>query len=101
MAFTRPVSIYLYISVCMLGRRVHLVVGCSWVFFLTLCFSQAPPDGMQNIIWAFSRTPPGSADADTSISVHHMFGNSVLNLTRVTVSEDAPLPSPVPSVEAG
>jgi len=63
----------------------------------------APPDGMQDIIWAFSRTPPESADADADISVHHFFGSSVLDLTRTTgaVSEDDPLPSPVPSAEAG
>ena len=63
---------------------------------------------MQQIIWAFSRTAPGSADEDSHISIHHRFGINVLNLTRtatpVPVSEDedaAPLPSPVPSAEAG
>ena len=63
---------------------------------------------MQHIIWAFSRTPPESADDDSHISIHYRFGSSVLNLTRTTttapVSEDedaAPLPSPVPSAEAG
>jgi len=63
---------------------------------------------MQHIIWAFSRTPPESADEDSHISIHHRFGSSVLNLTRTTRTtapvsegEDAPLPSPVPSAEAG
>jgi hypothetical protein len=65
--------------------------------------SQAPPDGMQDIIWAFSRTRPESADADAEISVHQFFGSNVLDLTRTTgaVSENDPLPSPVPSESAG
>ncbi|KAH9991814.1 hypothetical protein BJV77DRAFT_1006009 [Russula vinacea] len=52
----------------------------------------APPDGMQDIIWAFSRTPPESADEDAHISVHHLYGIG-----------DEPLPtsSSVPSPEAG
>jgi hypothetical protein len=88
MAFTRPVSM------------VELVfTGFPYLA------SQAPPDGMQHIIWAFSRTPPESADEDSHISFHHRFGSSVLNLTRTTApvseGEDAPLPSPVPSTEAG
>ena len=73
---------------------------------------QAPPDGMQHIIWAFSRTPPESADEDSHISVHHKLGSSVLNLTRTTAgaapvsegeedSDAPPLPSSVPSAEAG
>ena len=64
---------------------------------------QAPPDGMQDIIWAFSRTPPESADADADISIHHLYGISALNLARTAadVSEDEPVPSPVPSSEAG
>ena len=37
---------------------------------------------MQNIIWAYSRTPPRSSDADTDISIHHRIGRGVLNLTR-------------------
>ncbi len=49
---------------------------------------------MQNIIWAFSRTPPGSADADAHISIHHRIGRGTLNLTRV-----APAPAPVPEPE--
>jgi hypothetical protein len=63
---------------------------------------------MQHIIWAFSRSPPESADDDSHISIHHRFGSSVLNLTRTAttapVSDDedaAPPPSPVPSAEAG
>jgi len=69
----------------------------------------APPDGMQDIIWAFSHTPPGSANADADISIHHRFGRAVLNLTRTaaSTSEDAPppqpepAPAPEPSAEAG
>jgi hypothetical protein len=62
---------------------------------------------MQHIIWAFSRTPPGSADEDSHISIHHRFGSSVLNLTRTTApgsegeGDAPPLPSPVPSTGAG
>src|SRR6266849_4792716 len=60
---------------------------------------------MQHVIWAFSRTPPESVDEDSHISIHHRFGSSVLNLTRTTApvseNEDASLPSPVPSTEAG
>ena len=94
MAFTRPVSM------------VDLCILYSWGFLLGLA-RQAPPDGIQHIIWAFSRTPPESADEDSRIWVHHRFGSSVLNLTRTTTAspvsdgEDAPLPSPVPSAEAG
>jgi len=56
---------------------------------------------MQDIIWAFSHTPPGSANASTDISVHHKHGRAVLNLTRRTASasEDAPPPQPVPAPE--
>ena len=81
---------------------------CIWWFsrifrHLTL---QAPPDGIQDIIWAFSPTPPDSADADVHISIHHFFGSSTLNLTRTAAAaaaapEDEPVPSPVPSAEAG
>jgi len=71
-----------------------------------LCFGQAPPDGIQHVIWAMSPTPPESADEDSHISVHHRFGVGSLNLTRVTASvpedEDAPSsPSPLPSAEVG
>ncbi|KAH9026574.1 hypothetical protein EDB84DRAFT_1502029 [Lactarius hengduanensis] len=45
-----------------------------------------------NIIWAFSRTPPGSADSDAPISIHHKIGHGMLNLTRPPV----PLPPPPP-----
>ena len=65
--------------------------------------SQASQDGMQDIIWAFSRTLPESADTDAEILVHHLFGSSVFNLRHppTAVSEDDPAPSPVPSTEAG
>ena len=79
-------------------------VGVVTHIFLYLA-SQAPPDGMQHIIWAFSRTPPESADEDSRISIHHRYGSSVLNLTSTTTpvsgGEDVPLPSPVPSTGAG
>jgi hypothetical protein len=100
MAFTRPVSM----------GRTCVFTGFSYLASHDIArLSQAPPDGMQHIIWAFSRTPPESADDDSDISIHHRFGSSILNLTRTTtanapVSEDedaAPLPSPVPSAEAG
>jgi hypothetical protein len=101
MAFTRPVSM----------GRTCVFTGFSYLASHDIArLSQAPPDGMQHIIWAFSRTPPESADDDSHISIHHRFGSNVLNLTRTTttitapVSEDedaAPLPSPVPSAEAG
>ena len=60
---------------------------------------------MQDIIWAFSRTPPESADADAHISIHHKYGIAALNLTRTAVqsdpSNDDAVPVPVPSSEAG
>ncbi|KAI0292730.1 hypothetical protein BC826DRAFT_410363 [Russula brevipes] len=59
---------------------------------------QPPPDGIQDVIWAFSPTPPESADSDAHISVHHRFGRTHLNLTRTAAaSDDAPSPSPSPS----
>ncbi|KAH9053364.1 hypothetical protein EDB87DRAFT_1835283 [Lactarius vividus] len=61
----------------------------------------APPDGMQNIIWAFSRTPPESDDPGALISIHHKVGRGMLNLTRVpTIPAEppAPLPPPPPPV---
>jgi len=62
---------------------------------------QAPPDGIQHIIWAFSRTPPESADPSVDLSVHHEFGSTTLNLTRTAaLSDDAPVPVP-PSSEVG
>jgi hypothetical protein len=45
---------------------------------------------MQKIIWAFSRTPPRSADANADIAIHHRIGRGTLNLTR---TEPAPTPS--------
>ena len=47
---------------------------------------QAPPDGLQHIIWAFSRTPPESANASVDIKVHHAFGSTTLNLTRTAAA---------------
>jgi len=72
----------------------------------------APADGMQDIIWAFSRTPPESADANTDLFVHHKFGRTVLNLTRTAApasehsdappsSQPVPAPEPSESAEAG
>ncbi|KAI0301051.1 hypothetical protein B0F90DRAFT_1817333 [Multifurca ochricompacta] len=64
---------------------------------LQMAFTRpAPPDGMQNIIWAFSRTPPESSDENAHISIHHEFGWGRLNLTRTAVVE-APLPVSSPS----
>ncbi|KAH9014660.1 hypothetical protein EDB85DRAFT_2213566 [Lactarius pseudohatsudake] len=59
----------------------------------------APEDGMQNIIWAFSRTPPESADADTHISIHQRIGRGTLNLTRTAPVEPVP-PALPPSTPA-
>ncbi|KAH8993431.1 hypothetical protein EDB92DRAFT_2113761 [Lactarius akahatsu] len=55
----------------------------------------APPDGMQNIIWAFSHTPPGSDDPGAPISIHHKIGRGVLNLTRIPDIPAKP-PGPLP-----
>jgi len=41
---------------------------------------------MQHVIWAFSRTPPESADANVDIKVHHAFGSTTLNLTRTAAA---------------
>ena len=41
---------------------------------------------MQPVIWAFSRTPPESADANVDIKVHHAFGSTTLNLTRAVTA---------------
>jgi hypothetical protein len=102
MAFTRPVSVEEKLAYCI--HRVFL----TWLSSRHgAASSQAPPDGMQQIIWSFSRTPPESADKESHLSIHHRFGSGVLNLTRTTApvsegeGEDAPLPSPVPSAEAG
>jgi hypothetical protein len=51
--------------------------------------AQAPPDGMQNIIWAFSNTAPESKDANVEIKVHHEFGGGTLNLTRTAAAPSA------------
>ncbi|KAI9437543.1 hypothetical protein H4582DRAFT_2077126 [Lactarius indigo] len=64
----------------------------------------APPDGMQNIIWAFSRMPPGSDDPDAPISIHHKVGRGKLNLTRIPpipAEPPEPLPPPPPPVHPG
>lgn len=98
MAFTRPVSLCFAFILCFSSVRGQLVFhGFSHLAL------QAPPDGMQDIIWAFSRTPPESADSDADISIHHLYGISALNLARTAadVSEDEPVPSPVPSADAG
>ncbi|KAH9023570.1 hypothetical protein EDB83DRAFT_2527304 [Lactarius deliciosus] len=57
---------------------------------------RAPKDGMQNIIWAFSRTPPGSADADAHISIHQRIGRGTLNLTRTAPTPAEPVPPALP-----
>ncbi|KAH9055419.1 hypothetical protein EDB87DRAFT_1834174 [Lactarius vividus] len=57
---------------------------------------RAPKDGMQNIIWAFSCTPPGSADADADISIHRWSGHGTLNLTRTASAPVEPVPPTLP-----
>ncbi|KAH9170948.1 hypothetical protein EDB89DRAFT_1975460 [Lactarius sanguifluus] len=57
---------------------------------------RAPKDGIQNIIWAFSRTPPESADADTHISIHQRIGRGTLNLTRTAPAPAEPVPPALP-----
>ncbi|KAH9026551.1 hypothetical protein EDB84DRAFT_1501586 [Lactarius hengduanensis] len=57
---------------------------------------RSPKDGMQNIIWAFSRTPPGSADADAHISIHQRIGRGTLNLTRIAPTPVEPVPPALP-----
>ena len=80
-----------YFSLFFLGRAgVHL--GCSQDTIPHFAFAtQAPPDGIQNIIWAFSRTAPGSVDANVDIRIHHAFGRATLNMTRTAAA--APPPS--------
>ncbi|KAH9023567.1 hypothetical protein EDB83DRAFT_2429436 [Lactarius deliciosus] len=51
---------------------------------------------MQNIIWAFSRTPPGLADSDAPISIHHKIGRGMLSLTRIPTIPAEPSRSPLP-----
>jgi len=41
--------------------------------------AQAPPDGIQHILWAFSHTLPESADTNVDIKAHHMSGSANLN----------------------
>ncbi|KAH8995244.1 hypothetical protein EDB86DRAFT_2923020 [Lactarius hatsudake] len=67
---------------------------------LSITDTYAPPDGMQNIIWAFSRTPPGSDDPGAPISIHHKIGRGMLNLTRIpdVPAKPAPLPPFPPPV---
>ena len=65
---------------------------------------QAPPDGLQEVIMAFSRTSPGSADENVPISIHHWFGLGVLNLTRIPTTAGADMPLPplsAPDAAAG
>jgi len=51
--------------------------------FVQIAFTRkAPPDGIQNIIWAYSRMSPRSADVDADISIHNKIGRAKLNLTR-------------------
>ena len=84
-AFTRQVRVATYM--------------CVWRLILIL-FAQAPPDGMQNIIWAFSHTPPGSADPDAPISIHHKVGRGTLNLTLIPPIPGEP-PAPIPPMHPG
>ena len=54
---------------------------------------------MQDIIWAFSSTPPASTEADSNFAIHQKFGGGSLNLTRVqpTPAEPPPPLSPPPT----
>ena len=56
---------------------------------------KAPPDGIQNIIWAYSRMSPRSADADADLSIHYKIGRAKLNLTR---TERAPAEPGLPAL---
>ena len=56
---------------------------------------KAPPDGIQNIIWAYSRMSPRSADADADLSIHYKIGRAKLNLTR---TERAPAEPDLPAL---
>ncbi|KAI0250131.1 hypothetical protein BJV78DRAFT_609685 [Lactifluus subvellereus] len=60
----------------------------------------APPDGLQNIIWAFSRTSPESADENVDLSVHHKYGIGALNLTRTTAAADVDASPSLPTPSA-
>jgi hypothetical protein len=54
---------------------------------------------MQDIIWAFSRTPPESTEADAHFAIHQKFGRGSLNLTRVQptpAEQPPPFPPPPP-----
>ena len=56
---------------------------------------------MQDIIWAFSRTPPASDDKNSLFSIHHRIGRGTLNLTRIAplpAQPPPPLPPPPPFV---
>jgi len=88
MAFTRPVSIFLYFFGGRAGGvRLGAPMGDTNFSLRPLRFAaQAPPDGIQNIIWAFSRTAPESTDANVDIKIHHEFGGATLNLTRTAAA---------------
>ena len=85
MAFTCPVSYFFFFF-----GRTGVRLGAPKRRFLTSpplrLVAQAPPDGLQNIIWAFSRTPPESANASVDIKVHHAFGSTTLNMTRTAAA---------------
>lgn len=55
---------------------------------------------MQPIIWAFSRTSPGSADENVDLSVHHKYGIGALNLTRTPVAADVSTSPSLPTPSA-
>ncbi|KAH9053357.1 hypothetical protein EDB87DRAFT_1690378 [Lactarius vividus] len=80
------------------AAELSLTDTCVTVANPQIAFTQnAPPDGMQNIIWAFSRTPPASDDPGVLISIHHKVGCGVLNLTRIpTIPAEPPAPLPPP-----
>ncbi|KAI9443682.1 hypothetical protein F5148DRAFT_789175 [Russula earlei] len=69
----------------MLDLLSTLVVGEYLLVACTLPV-RASADGMQNIIWAFTHTAPGSLDEDTRISIHWRYGRAMLNLTFILAS---------------
>ncbi|KAH9170944.1 hypothetical protein EDB89DRAFT_2184862 [Lactarius sanguifluus] len=57
--------------------------------------NSAQLDGMQNIIWAFSRTPRDWRTRMLPISIHHQIGRDMLNLTCIsTIPAEPPVPLP-------
>ena len=94
MAFTRPVSFLFVGGVAFSCLEIRVLTS------LHLLAAQAPPNGIQHIIWAFSRTPPESAESNANFSAHHEFGSTTLNLTHTVVLSDDGA-APIPPSEGG